>query len=278
MTRVRSGDTSQGAARTNGGITITLLGSVGPFFGNLYKYAIFLGTTLKAAFGRPFYFHEVIEQLYQVGYRSLSIVSLTGVFTGMVMAFQTGVEMSRFGAKSYIGSVVALSLVRELGPVLTALVVAGRVGAGITAELGSMQVTDQIDAMRSMATDPYKKLVVTRIIALIIIMPILTAVADLVGLFGGMIIAVTNLNVSYALYKSTVLNALLMGDLISGFIKPFVFAVLIGTIGCYLGMNTSGGTKGVGSSTTMSVVISSIFIFILDFVMTKIFFLLGTSL
>jgi phospholipid/cholesterol/gamma-HCH transport system permease protein len=245
------------------------------FFIGLYDYVVFIGITMKAFFKRPFYFKEIVEQLFQIGYRSLSIVTLTGMFTGMVMAFQTGMEMSRFGAKAYIGSVVALSLVRELGPVLTALVVAGRVGAGITAELGSMQVTDQIDAMRAMAIDPYKKLVVTRIIALLIMLPILVAVADVVGLFGGLVIAVTNLNVGLELYKSTVLSALLFEDLVSGFVKPLVFAFLIGSIGCFLGMRTSGGTKGVGSSTTMSVVISSIFIFILDFVMTKIFFLIG---
>lgn len=251
---------------------------VSVFLIQLYRYAEFIVTTFKACFGKPFYFKEVIEQLYQIGYRSLSIVTLTGMFTGMVMAFQTGMEMSRFGAKAYIGSVVSLSLVRELGPVLTALVVAGRVGAGITAELGSMKVTDQIDAMRAMAIDPFRKLVVTRIIALIIMVPILTAVADVVGLFGGMLIAVTNLNVGFELYKSTVLNALMVEDLISGFTKPIVFATLIGTIGCFLGMNTSGGTKGVGSATTMSVVISSIFIFILDFILTKIFFLIGTPI
>jgi len=165
--------------------------------------------------------------------------------------------------------------VRELGPVLTALVVAGRVGAGITAELGSMRVTDQIDAMRAMATDPYKKLVATRTVSLLIMLPVLVAVADVVGILGGMLIAVTNLNVGYELYKTTVLNSLLMNDLMSGLTKPVVFAFIIGTIGCYLGMNTSGGTKGVGSATTMSVVVSSIFIFILDFIMTKIFFLLS---
>jgi len=248
---------------------------LGLFLIHLYRYAGFVGTTFRAFFQRPFYFKEMLEQLYQIGYRSISIVTLTGIFTGMVMAFQTGMEMSRFGAKAYIGSVVALSLVRELGPVLTALVVAGRVGAGITAELGSMQVTDQIDAMRAMATDPYKKLVVTRIASLLIMLPILVAVADIVGLFGGMLIATTNLNVGYELYKTTVLNSLYIEDLISGITKPIVFAMLIGTIGCYLGMNTSGGTKGVGSATTMSVVISSIFIFVLDFVMTKLFFLVG---
>jgi phospholipid/cholesterol/gamma-HCH transport system permease protein len=259
-------------------VNLGIFNKLGTFFIHLYRYTEFVWTPCKACFGKPFYFKEVVEQLFQVGYRSLSIVTLTGIFTGMVMAFQTGMEMSRFGAKAYIGSVVSLSLVRELGPVLTALVIAGRVGAGITAELGSMKVTDQIDAMRAMATDPFKKLVVTRILALLIMVPVLTAVADLVGLFGGMVIAVTNLNVGFELYKSTVLNALLVEDLISGFTKPIVFAMLIGSIGCYLGMNTSGGTKGVGSATTMSVVISSIFIFILDFVLTKIFFLIGNPI
>jgi phospholipid/cholesterol/gamma-HCH transport system permease protein len=244
-------------------------------FTHLYRYAIFWKITLKALLGKPFYFQEVVEQLFQIGYRSLSIVSLTGIFTGMVMAFQTGNELNRFGAKAYIGGIVALSLVRELGPVLTALVVAGRVGAGITAELGSMRVTDQIDAMRAMATDPYKKLVVTRLIALFIMMPVLVAVADVVGLLGGMIIAVTNLNVGFELYRTTVINSLILEDLISGIVKPFVFALLVGSVGCFLGMNTTGGTKGVGSATTMSVVISSIFIFILDFLMTKLFFLIG---
>ena len=248
---------------------------VGEFLIHIYRYAIFVGHSIKAAFTKPFYFRETVEQLYQVGYRSLSIVTLTGIFTGMVMAFQTGMEMSRFGAKAYIGSVVSVSLIRELGPVLTALVVAGRVGAGITAEIGSMRVTDQIDAMRAMATDPYKKLVVTRILSLLIMLPVLVAVADVVGLLGGMLIATTNLNVSYELYKSTVISSLLLQDIVSGMVKPIIFAFLIGSIGCYLGMNTSGGTKGVGSATTMSVVISSIFIFVLDFVLTKIFFVIG---
>ena len=248
---------------------------IGQFLIHIFRYFVFVGRSTKAAFSRPFYIHETVEQLYQIGNRSLSIVTLTGIFTGMVMAFQTGMELSRFGAKAYIGSVVAVSLIRELGPVLTALVVAGRVGAGITAELGSMQVTDQIDAMRAMATDPYKKLVVTRIVSLLIMLPVLVAIADVVGLLGGMLIAVTNLNVSYELYKSTVLNSLFLQDLISGLVKPIIFAYIIGSIGCYLGMHTSGGTKGVGSATTMSVVISSILIFVIDFVLTKIFFLIG---
>ena len=189
----------------------------------------------------------IFKQMEFVGVKSIIVVLLTGTFTGMVMALQGYHGFRLFSAEGLVGSTVALGMTRELGPVLTALVVAGRVGAGITAELGSMQVTDQIDAMRAMATDPYKKLVVTRVIALVIMLPILVAVADVVGLFGGLIIAVTNLNVGLELYKSTVLSALLFEDLVSGFVKPIVFAVLIGTIGCFLGMRTSGGTKGVGS-------------------------------
>lgn len=246
----------------------------GAFLGHIYSYILFLGTTIRAALGGPFYFKEIVEQLYQIGNRSLSIVILVGTFTGMVLSFQTGVEMARFGAKAYIGSVVLVSLVRELGPVLTALVVAGRVGSGITAELGSMAVTDQINAMRAMAADPYKKLVLTRLAALLIMLPVLVAVANTFGFFGGAIIATTNLNVGYALYKSTAMNNIYIEDLLSGLVKPIVFAVIIGTIGCYLGMNTKGGTKGVGSSTTLSVVISSIFIFVFDFILTKIFFLI----
>jgi phospholipid/cholesterol/gamma-HCH transport system permease protein len=182
----------------------------------LYRYTVFNKNVVKSFFSRPIYVKEIFEQLYQIGYKSLPIVTLTAIFTGMVVAFQTGTEMSRFGAKAYIGSVVAISLVRELGPVLTALVVAGRVGAGITAELGSMQVTDQINAMRAMATDPYKKLVVTRVLALLIILPILVIFADVLGIIGGAFIASTNLNVGMEMYRSTIVDALLVEDLVSG--------------------------------------------------------------
>ena len=245
------------------------------FFHNIYRYFKLLGTFFGLLVKPPYYFQEVLEQLYQLGYKSLPIVGLTSTFTGMVLAFQTGMEMSRFGAKAYIGSVVALSLIRELGPVLTTLVIAGRVGAGITAELGSMRVTDQIDAMRAMATDPYKKLVFTRVIALLIIVPLLTIIADFLGLIGGAIVAAVNLNVGFEMYRSTIANVLLVEDIICGMIKPVIFAFIIGTIGCFLGMNASGGTKGVGNATTQSVVISSILIFILDFVLTKLFFMFG---
>jgi len=248
---------------------------LGEFLIQIYRYSVFLIIVIRSFFKRPVYFRETVEQLYQIGYKSLPIVTLTALFTGMVVAFQTGIEMSRFGAKAYIGSVVAISLVRELGPVLTALVVAGRVGAGITAELGSMQVTDQINAMRAMATDPYKKLVLTRVAALLFILPILVIIADVLGILGGAFIATTNLNVGWEMYRTTIVDSLLIEDIFSGLTKPVVFAFIIGTIGCYLGMNASGGTKGVGNSTTLSVVISSVLIFLFDFILTKIFFMYG---
>jgi phospholipid/cholesterol/gamma-HCH transport system permease protein len=238
-----------------------------------YRISALLGNSVRFAFRRPSYFKTIIDQMEQVGVRSLSIVLLTCFFTGMVLALQTGYQIARFGAKVYIGVVVALSMVRELGPVLTSLVVAGRVGAGISAELGSMQVTEQIDAMRAMATNPIKKLVTTRLIALLIMLPILTVLGDLIGIVGGMIISLYSLGLDYSFYKSTTIQALALQDVFTGLVKPVVFAVIIATVGCYLGLNTTGGTQGVGKSTTMSVVTSSILIFLFDFLLVKIFFL-----
>jgi len=242
---------------------------------HMYEYATFVGTSLKAGIKKPFYFKEIITQLYRLGYKSLAIVSLTSIFAGMVMTLQIGSELGRFGAKLYIGSIVSIALVRELGPVLTALVVAGRVGSGIAAELGSMQVTDQVDALRVMAVDPYKILVNTRIIALVIMLPILVAYADILGILGGMVIANTNFNIDWMIYWTTTIDALLLNDCISGLFKPVVFALIIGTLACYVGINTTGGTKGVGNSTTFAVVLSSIFIFLTDFLLTKLFFILS---
>ncbi len=239
-----------------------------------YHAMALLVDSVRHMFTRPTYFQTIVEQMYQIGVRSLSIVLLTCFFTGMVLALQTGYQIARFGAKVYIGVVVALSMVRELGPVLTALVVAGRVGAGIAAELGSMQVTEQIDAMRAMATNPVKKLVTTRLIALLVMLPILTIVGDLIGILGGMVISIYSLGLDFSFYKSTTIQALGMTDILTGLIKPVVFAVIIAIVGCHLGLNTSGGTEGVGKSTTMSVVTSSILIFLFDFLLVKVFFLI----
>lgn len=233
-----------------------------------------LVSTTVQLFRRPLYFSTIVEQMEQIGVRSLSIVLLTNFFTGMVLALQTGYQLERFGAKMYIGVVVALSIVRELGPVLTALVVAGRVGAGIAAEIGSMQVTEQIDAMRAMATNPIKKLVSTRLVALVIMLPVLTVVGDFVGIIGGMVISIYSLGLNFAFYQSTTIQALTLADLFTGMVKPVVFAIIISVIGCYLGLNTTGGTEGVGKSTTLSVVTSSILIFLFDFLLVKVFFLI----
>ena len=244
--------------------------------GAIHTYQIFTLTvdSVRHMFTRPSYFNTILEQMYQIGVRSLSIVLLTCFFTGMVLALQTGYQIARFGAKVYIGVVVALSMVRELGPVLTALVVAGRVGAGIAAELGSMQVTEQIDAMRAMATNPVKKLVTTRLIALLIMLPILTIIGDVIGIVGGMLISLYSLGLDFSFYKSTTIQALALQDMFTGLVKPFVFGFIIAIIGCHLGLNTTGGTEGVGKSTTMSVVTSSILIFLFDFLLVKIFFLM----
>ena len=242
--------------------------------GHLYEISALLFKSVRYTFKRPYYFDTILEQMNQIGVNSLSIVLLTSIFTGMVLALQTGYEMARFGSKMYVGSVVALSMIRELGPVLTALVVAGRVGSGITAELGSMQVTEQIDAMRALATNPIKKLVATRILATVVMLPFLTVVADTVGILGGFVISIANLNLNFEFYRYTVIDALTLTDLITGLIKPVVFGLIISLIGCYMGMTTKGGTRGVGRATTNSVVVSSILILASDFLLTKTFFLI----
>ena len=177
---------------------------------------------------------------------SLNIVIMTGLFTGMVLALQTALSLETFGAKNYVGRVVSLSMVRELGPVLTALMVAGRVGSGIAAELGSMMVTDQINAMRAMGSDPLRKLVVPRLMAALTMLPMLTVLSDTVGLAGGWLISTIILKIPGGLYFQTATDALAMADIIGGLIKPVVFGFIIAMTGCYMGLSTSGGTQGVG--------------------------------
>jgi phospholipid/cholesterol/gamma-HCH transport system permease protein len=239
------------------------------FLVHLYRIHGLLVRAVASIFRRPLYLETILEQMDAVGVRSLTIVGLTSFFTGMVLALQSGHEMAVYGAKMYVGTLVSLSLVRELGPVLTALVVAGRVGAGIAAELGSMAVTEQIDAMRALATDPVKKLVSTRLVATTLMLPILTIMADLFGILGGWFIAISNLGIPGSFYRRTALYYLTFDDLFIGLVKPVVFGAVIALVACYIGLNTTGGTQGVGRSTTQSVVTSSILIFLLDFVITK---------
>ncbi len=213
----------------------------------------------------PFYLAEILRQMEFIGVHSLAIVVLTSTFTGMILALQSGYAMAVFGAKIYIGSLVGLSLVRELGPVLTGMVVAGRVGAATAAELGSMKVTEQIDAMRAMATDPVKKLVTTRLLAGMVMIPALTIVADLLGIFGGEFIAYSTFGISPVFYRKTILDILVLDDVVMGALKPIFFAVIIMTVACYAGLYAEGGTEGVGRATTRSVVIAIILILVSDY-------------
>jgi len=231
------------------------------------------GRTVQAAFARHFPVRDVIFQFESIAVRSLSIVSITALFTGMVLALQTVVSLSRFGAKPYTGSFVGLAIVLELGPVLTALMVSGRVGAGITAEIGSMAVTEQVDAIRAMGADPVQKLVLPRVIACTLGLPLLTVVADVLGVFGGMVIAGQN-GISADFYMSTVTYAVTLADFMQGLVKTLVFGWIIGSVGCYMGLNTTGGTVGVGRATTRAVVIASISVFVSDFFLSKLFLML----
>ena len=213
------------------------------------------------------------EQFYQLGVRSLTITNVTLLFTGMVLAIQTAHSLAAYGGKAFVGDIVSLSVVRELGPVLTALMVSGRVGAGITAEIGSMAVTEQVDALRALAANPVRKLVVPRVAALVLTLPLLTILAITLALFGGLLMAVFEIGQGRAYYLSHVLNALTVGDIASGVGKTIFFAFFIGVIACYNGLHARGGADGVGKATTNTVVVSSIAVIISDFFLTKLFLL-----
>ena len=221
----------------------------------------------------------MVQQMDVIGVQSLGIVVLTGLFTGMVLALQSSVQMKQFGATQYIGQLVSASMIRELGPVLAGLMVAGRVGSGIAAQLGSMKVTEQIDALNTLGTDPIKKLVTPRLLAAIIMMPMLTVIADLVGILGGNLIAELYVQLPTSFYWQSVWKQIAAGgfvlryipnDFIMGLSKPIVFGAIISITGCYFGLNTSGGTEGVGVSTTRTVVTASVLILVTDYFITQI--------
>ena len=211
-----------------------------------------------------------------LGFGSLAIILLTGTFTGGVLALNSATTLQRFGFTNQTGQLVATSLIRELGPVLTCLMLAGRVGSGIAAELGSMIVSEQIDAMRALGTDPIKKLVIPRIIALVLMAPVLTVICDLMGILGGMFVAISQIHQSSPVFLASAQKAMSFPEIFGGLIKPLVFGFVIAIIGCYMGLSTKGGTVGVGRATTRSVVVSSILIIFVDFLLTK--FLIATIL
>jgi len=238
-------------------------------------YSLF-GAALKNVFRRPHYADDIFTQMDIIGVGSMPIVILTGFFTGAVMALQMARALSQYGQVGRTGMVVAIAVVRELGPVLTALMVAGRNSSGMASELGSMKVTEQIDAMRALGTDPVQKLVTPRMIATCTVLPLLTIIADFVGIFGGFIVAYYMLNLTPTEYWSSAWRALEWNDVAQGLLKPFVFAFAVSLVGCYYGLRTTGGTQGVGRSTTQAVVVASVMIFFLTFFLTKIFTKLAT--
>ena len=223
----------------------------------------------KGAVSRPFYARDVMEQIDVIGLGSLTVVILTGFFTGAVLALQSGMTLDQFGARPFVGRLISASMIKELGPVLTALMLAGRVGSGIAAELGSMMVTEQISALRALGTDPIRKLVVPRVLAGVIMCPILTVIANAVGLTGGWLIALTQLRVPSGVYWSSVVEGLYIQDVWMGLIKPFLLGFVIVTIGCHVGLRTTGGTQGVGRATTNAVVAASVLVLIVDFFVTR---------
>ncbi len=236
----------------------------------IQDFALLSYRAMTGLFRKPRYLDDLVMQMDIIGTGSVLIVMLTGFFTGGVMALQSAKSLKAFGAVNLTGQLVALSLVRELGPVLTALMVAGRVGSGIASQLGSMVVTQQIDAMRALGTDPTKKLVAPRMVATTMMVPLLTVVADLFGMIGGWIVSLYTLRLNTSLYWSTALRSLTYNDALEGLLKPLVFGYIIGMVGCYCGLRTTGGTSGVGRSTTQAVVTASILVIIADFFISKV--------
>ena len=224
-----------------------------------------------AFFRPPWEIRPLIFQFDHAGIQSWSITVLTAVFTGMVLALQFSIGLEPYGASMYTGKLSSLGIVRELGPMLTALLVGGRVGSGFAAELGSMVVTEQVDAIRALGADPIKKLVVPRVLACIFVMPLLTMLADVVGIFGAMIITVREVGVTTSFFYSQILDTLGVVDLVHGIAKSVFFGYIIGITGCYVGLNVSGGTEGVGRGTTQAVVTGAIGLLVANFFLTKVF-------
>jgi phospholipid/cholesterol/gamma-HCH transport system permease protein len=235
----------------------------------LQEYTLLTIRSIANLLSPPFYLTDTIEQMDVIAVGSLPIVILTGFFIGGVMVLQTAQQFERFGETSLTGDVVAIALVRELGPAITALLVAGRNASGIASELGSMMVTEQIDAMRAMGTDPSRKLVTPRLVATVLTLPLLTAISDFVGLIGGCIVSLFSLRLSAVEFWHRAINSLEFGDVVQGMSKPLIFGLIIASIGCYEGLTVTGGTQGVGRATTSAVVGASVAILVTDFFLTR---------
>lgn len=247
-----------------GASTLALVRSAG-------AVAIFAGRGVAAVFQPPWFLSQLRRQLFGIGYLSLPVVGLTAVFTGAALALNIHTGGGRFNAEQIMPQIVALGIVRELGPVLAALMLAGRVSAAIAAEIGAMRATEQIDALQTLSTDPFHYLIAPRLVAGVLCLPLLTVVADLIGVAGGWIVATRTLDFNGELYIRNTWSFLTAGDIVSGLIKAAVFGFIVALMGCYHGFTASGGARGVGRATTHAVVSAAILIFASDFILTSLF-------
>lgn len=244
------------------------------FFEYVGGLFILMGQTFKLILRLKIPVYETIQQVFYLGVKSLSLTNLVAIFTGMVLALQFIVGLKRFGLELYTGQIIGLAIVRELGPVLTALMIAARVGSGIAAEIGSMTVSEQVLAIRAMGANPIQKLVVPRVLVVTLVTPLLTVIADVIGIFGGMLVTGLETGVSFRFFYDQIVRTVQFSDFISGISKTVFFGFAIGVVACYEGLNTTRGTQGVGIATTKSVVVASVVVFIADYFLTKIFFTL----
>ena len=258
-----------------------ILGSIGrqtlQFFTHLYKIGklgkkAFYWTAIAPLKGKGLRWKSTVDQMVLIGVNSIPIVMVICFFVGLILAMQAAYQLERFGASIYVADLVGVSMTREMGPLLTAIIIAGRSGSAIAAEIGTMKVYEEIDALSTMGFNPTKFLVVPRLLALLIMLPCLTIIADLVGILGGFLLAVFSLNISFIRFLNQTVEALVMKDLITGLIKSLVFAVIIAKVGCYQGFSVKGGAEGVGKATTASVVTSIFLIILADLVCTMLFY------
>jgi phospholipid/cholesterol/gamma-HCH transport system permease protein len=236
---------------------------------SVQDYALLAGQAVVNLFRKPRYFADTIQQADLIGFGSLPIIVLTGLSIGAELALNSANTLQRFGSLSLIGQLVSVGMVRELGPIITGLMVAGRNASGMASELGSMVVTEQIDAMRALGTDPMKKLVTPRVVSTTFMLFFLTIISDLLGLFGGAVVSVLLFGLDWRQYWNTAYQTLVFQDVFMGLMKPLFFGFIIATIGCYYGMTARGGTQGVGRATTQAVVASSVLILVVDLFITK---------
>ncbi|HEU4413084.1 MAG TPA: ABC transporter permease [Polyangiaceae bacterium] len=274
-----------GAPRRPQGAAVTLIGpaatpptpalpmreTVTSFLRRLGHISILFYRSIFVLFQRPLEHREVVAQMELIGVKSTGLVAITGLFVGMVMALQFAIGLQKFGGMEYTGRVVALSFSRELAPTLTAVIVGGRIGAGVAAELGSMSVTEQIDAIRALGSDPIKKLVMPRLVATTIVMPVLSMFSLVIGFFGAMVVSSLQFGIPMSFFYHSALDSVTMNDFLNGFLKTPVFGALIALVGCHFGLDTSGGTQGVGRATTYAVVVISVSVLVTDYFLTAFF-------